>query len=386
MAIPIESERTTGLDTTPRFPPIEQHLIDAAARDVRRVLRNMSNEQLYANILPEPPEILVRAERLIDGLSAIGHERAACAWGIHRLVQAGYLAPEVENKQVEVGERWVHDNDSPVGEVFRNLWPDDPLRPKRRIPGQIISQPRWHGAGPVPYEHLLLRSVPELWITPTLSPTSSESSHDGPFTPADILQLLTYRRSIREHKHQIDLQFPQVMSPNEAHAMIQYAMLGSQPGRLTEDAVAKLPFYRRFVKLARREFDSILDETTFRCVLGEIADEIGLPYDDALAMILDELGLLMDRTESAPGAEDAERNANDPADKETPKRRRGRRPAVEVDPKRVQEDMKLYRDWMASNLSKRAFLGLRSIPEEEGLKTLDRGDYHSKKLGNNAGA
>ena len=368
MSAPIEPDRPASLDTTPTFPPVEQPLIDTAARDLRRVLRNMPNEKLYANRLPQPPERLVRAEKLLDGIVAVGHERAAAAWGVHQLVQAGLLLPEVENKQVEVGERWEFDDESNLGDVFRKLWPNDPLRPKRRIPGQIVEEPRWTGNGPVPYEHLLVRTVPALWVAPspavpTLTPTPCAS---GPYTPADILQLLTYRRTHREHKLQIDTQFPSVMSANEAYAMIQFAVQGPQPGRLSDDTVAKLPLYRRLVKAARREYDSDLDELNFRCVVGDVADATGVIYDDAMAMSVEQFGSLMDRAEK------------------TPQRGRGRRPASKLDPKRVKNDVRLFRDWHASGLSKKLFLQERRIPEDEGLLTLDRGEYHAKNSGNNS--
>jgi hypothetical protein len=58
---------------------------------------------------------------------------------------------------------------------------------------------------------------------------------------------------------------------------------------------------------------------------------------------------------------------------------RGRPKAVDRTPGQMRADVKLYQDWKASKNTKRVFLRSRRIPEEEGLKQLDRGKYHATK-------
>ena len=67
-----------------------------------------------------------------------------------------------------------------------------------------------------------------------------------------------------------------------------------------------------------------------------------------------------------------------------PKKKRGRPRVAEKDPKRVEVDLKLYRDWQVSGLTQKEFLRERNIPENDGLDQLGRGKHYAKKSGNNS--
>lgn len=286
----------TRLDTTPPFPSVEPPLLAAAARELRRVLRNLPNEPFPGTPPPDPPERLVRAEQLLDGIVAAGHERAAAAWAVHQLVQAEVLLPEVEKFELEVGTRWVPDETHELAPLYRSDWAHlDP--PKRRIDGQWIDKPRWEGTGPVPYESLLLRSTPGLWTAETEKPTASIADSHAPYTLADILQLLVYLRRYPEYARQRDAYFQPIMPAGAAYDMIQFAVsFESTRGRLSEEEAPNLPLYRRLVKTARKDYAANLDEPMFRCVVAEVADAAGITFDQAMAMTLAEFGAMWDRS------------------------------------------------------------------------------------------
>ena len=67
------------------------------------------------------------------------------------------------------------------------------------------------------------------------------------------------------------------------------------------------------------------------------------------------------------------------------KQKRGRPPAIKTNPKRVKEDIKLHRDWQVSRLTKKEFLRVRGLEEDEGLQSIDRGRKHSERVGNKSG-
>jgi len=215
------------------------------------------------------------------------------------------------------------------------------------------------------------------------SPTGATTeAAPRPVIMADILQCLEYRRTYPEFKERLHAEFPAVMSATQSYNMLCFAAANSpQQGRLNEHELAKQSVYRRLVKEARWEYNTDLDEAIFRCVVGDIADACGVAYDDAITMSTDDFALLMDRwdgliVEGTDGETEEEEMK--------PPRGRGRRPAAETDPQRVQQDIKLYRDWQGSGLSQKEFLRQRRIPEEEGIRSIDRGDYHAKKQGNNS--
>ncbi len=153
------------IDTTPDFPAPLDVDIESAAKNLVVVLRNMPNETDYGAPDPGPQQRIVLAQDLVAALSGKqGHEHAASAWAIHRLIQRGLLVAQMGVKPETPVIDFIPDESRTVVKArrFFGSHADDPRYPTPMY-GEQVRKPLASLDRPVPYECLLVRSTPALW-------------------------------------------------------------------------------------------------------------------------------------------------------------------------------------------------------------------------------
>jgi hypothetical protein len=124
----------------------------------------MPNETGFGASDPGHGNRIVVAERLVEELVKRGHRRPAAAWGIHELVQRGFLLAEMgmEIERPIVGQRL--DEQRSVVKA-RRFFASHADQPRYQIPvyGELTRKPLAPADRPVPYSCLLIRSTPDLW-------------------------------------------------------------------------------------------------------------------------------------------------------------------------------------------------------------------------------
>lgn len=146
------------------------------------------------------------------------------------------------------------------------------------------------------------------------------------------------------------------------------------------DKAKTFPVFLRFEAIARIEHFSALDEQSFLAILDGISHKLAKERSELLTIPLiyfEKLWNTIPRNSSIAVGDEERR---------LPKSKRGRPRVAEKDPKRVEAELKLYRDWRVSGLTQKKFLRERNIPENDGLLQLGRGKHYAKKSGKNKDA
>ena len=124
------------------------------------------------------------------------------------------------------------------------------------------------------------------------------AGHADPITVADIADFLRHQKQAAElEAHSAVARMPHRIEDIGRIAQ-QMAFLSPRPTRLTVEAAAAIPVYRRLVREARGNYHSDLDGQTLLLVLADIAERINRAPGELMAMEVGEFGRVW-RSEAA---------------------------------------------------------------------------------------